>query len=258
MNLRKGTLVWILLLALLMTSGAFAGLPSPIAQNRSISLHAPLQGHLLGTDLLGRDVLSRLFAGGRVSLAIALAATLGMGLIGVTIGAVSGYKGGWLDTVLMRLTELFASIPVILGTLLIMAIVGAGAFNIVLALVVFGWPQVARVTRASVLSIRRSGYVEAAWLMGASDRRVLVDHIVPNAAAPVTAYLLTNIGSLIMAESVLSFIGLGVPLPTPSWGNMLAEALQRWPQAPWAALFPGLAITVAVAGFVLTGARGGD
>ena len=258
MNFRRATLVWILFLAGLMTIGAFAGLPSPLAQNRSLSLQPPIPGHLLGTDLLGRDILSRLFAGGRVSLAIALAATLGMGLVGVAIGAISGYKGGLLDAFLMRVTELFASIPLILGTLLIMAIVGAGALNIVLALVAFGWPQVARVTRAGVLSIRRSGYVEAAWLMGASDRRVLVDHVVPNAASPVVAYLLSNIGSLIMAESVLSFIGLGVPLPTPSWGNMLAEALKRWPQAPWAALFPGLAITIAVAGFVLTGAQGDD
>lgn len=258
MSFSKATVVWILFLTVLMTVGAFAGLPSPLLQDRSLSLQPPSSGHFLGTDLLGRDLLARLLAGGRVSLAIALAATLGMGLVGVMIGAVSGYKGGLVDAFLMRLTELFASIPVLLGALLIMAVVGVGAFNTILALVAFGWPQVARITRAGVLSIRRSGYVEAAWLMGADDRRVLVDHVIPNASAPVAAYLLGNIGSLIMAEAVLSFMGLGVPLPTPSWGNMLAEALKRWPQAPWTALFPGLAITIAVAGFVLTGTRRND
>lgn len=253
MSLRKIAAVW---LAVLLTFLVLVTVTSPLSavrQDRAHTVSGPSGGHWLGTDLLGRDNLSRLALGGLNSLLIALLATAGIAVVGITVGAVAGYRGGLIDALLTKVTEICAAMPMVLGALIIMAVLGPGRMNMVFAMTVSGWPQLARLTRAAVAGIRHSGYVEASWLMGASDRHVLMAHVIPNTAAPVVLYLLANIGAIILGEAVLSFLGLGIPPPAPSWGNMLSDALRRWPQAPWSAVLPGIAVTLTVAGFMLLG-----
>ena len=225
----------------------------------------PSLAHPFGTDALGRDYFVRVLEGGRVSLVVGLGGAVATGLLGTLIGLVAGYAGGRIDALLMRLTDVVIALP-ILPLLLIVAAIdlsklglagGGGGDGGVLRLVVivalFGWPSIARVARAQTLSVRRRTYVVAAEALGAGAGRVVRRHILPNVAGPVLVAATLNIGNVILAESVLSFLGLGIQPPTPSWGNLLSDAQTTLAQAPHLAVIPGLAIFVTVIAFNVLG-----
>jgi peptide/nickel transport system permease protein len=210
-------------------------------------------GHVLGTDENGRDLLSRLMFGARISLTVALFAVIMEISIGTFLGAISGYYGGWVDFIIMRITDVVLSIPLLPLLLVITAIV-AGTSNkaalnfFVIVLIIGGlsWPAVARLVRASFLSLREREFAEAAKALGNRDGRIIFRHLLPNAMAPIIVQATLEVANVIILESVLSFLGFGIQPPTASWGNMLANAQSNMTGAPWAAIFPGLCILVTV------------
>ncbi|MCA3247660.1 MAG: ABC transporter permease [Azospirillum sp.] len=217
----------------------------------------PSWDHPLGTDELGRDVAMRLLYGARVSLAVGLAAALAASTIGTAIGLVAGYLGGAVDRALMRATDGVLSLPV-LPVLIVLAAVDPaklglpqGEFTdlgkIVAIVAAFGWPKVARLVRGQALAVRERDFVRAARALGASRARIMLAHVLPNCATPILVATALAVGGTILYESVLSFLGLGIQPPTPSWGNMLTGAQETIWQAPWLAIWPGLAILLAVA-----------
>jgi peptide/nickel transport system permease protein len=209
----------------------------------------------LGTDQLGRDVLTRLLFGARTSLIIGVGAVALAGAIGVSAGIVGGYLGGTVDDVLGRAADLQLAFPPIFLAIAVMAVVGQSFLNLVLVLGVVSWVQYARVARSSTLNVKHLEYVEAALALGAPVRRVLWAHITPNVLGPIIAIATVNVSTMIMAEAGLSFLGLGVQPPTPSWGGMLAESRDAWSVAPWNAILPGLAIFLTVLGINLLGSE---
>ncbi|MFM8801546.1 MAG: ABC transporter permease [Tagaea sp.] len=217
----------------------------------------PSWDHPLGTDELGRDVAMRLLYGARVSLAVGLAAALAASTIGTAIGLVAGYLGGAVDRALMRATDGVLSLPV-LPVLIVLAAVDpaklglpqgelADLGKIVAIVAAFGWPKVARLVRGQALAVRERDFVRAARALGASRARIMLAHVLPNCATPILVATALAVGGTILYESVLSFLGLGIQPPTPSWGNMLTGAQETIWQAPWLAIWPGLAILLAVA-----------
>jgi peptide/nickel transport system permease protein len=209
--------------------------------------------HILGTDENGRDLLSRLMYGGQISLTVAFFAVLMELSIGTVIGAVSGYYGGWIDYVLMRLTDVFLSIPLLPLLLVLTAIVAASSNKAALGfgviVVIIGgtsWPAVARLVRASFLSLREKEFCEAARALGNRDGRIIFRHLLPNAVAPIIVQGTLEVANVIILESTLSFLGFGIQPPTASWGNMLANAESNMAIAPWVAIFPGLCILITV------------
>jgi len=216
-------------------------------------LQPPSGEHWLGTDDLGRDVFSRLVFGARVSLMVGIGVVLVRAVIGVLVGLVSGYYGGRIDAVLMRITDVFIAFPGILLALAIMAIWGTGLINVVIALSVVGWPQFARLVRAEVLSLRERDYVQAGRALGANAVRLVATHVFPNVLPIIVVYASLNISAPIIAEAALSFLGLGIQPPEVSWGSMLSSAHRYMRVAWWLATFPGIAITLSVIGFNLFG-----
>ncbi len=209
--------------------------------------------HLLGTDPVGRDILSRIIYGARVSLSISLIVTLLAAAIGILLGLLAGYYGGWLDQVVMRIADLFLAFPFILLAITIIAVLGAGIINLIVVFVVAGWVSYARLVRGQVLSIKQAQYVEAVRVAGARDSRVLMHHILPNVIAPVIVLATLQIGGVVLAESALSFLGLGVNPSTPTWGTMINEGRLYFYNAWWVITFPGLAILIAVLGINMFG-----
>ncbi|MHB8646229.1 MAG: ABC transporter permease [Thermomicrobiales bacterium] len=209
--------------------------------------------YLLGTDPVGRDILSRIIYGARVSLSISLVVTLLAAAIGVLLGLLAGYYGGWLDQVLMRIADLFLAFPFILLAITIIAVLGAGIINLIVVFVVAGWVSYARLVRGQVLAIKQAQYIEAVRVAGARDSRVLVRHILPNIIAPVIVLATLQIGGVVLAESALSFLGLGVNPSTPTWGTMINDGRLYFYNAWWVITFPGLAILVAVLGINMFG-----
>lgn len=209
--------------------------------------------HPLGTDFLGRDILSRILYGARVSLLTCLAAAVGAAVLGVFAGLIAGYYGGWLDTILMRLVDLQLAFPMIVLALALVAAMGPSLLNLVLALAFTGWMVYARVVRAVVMSLKAQEFVQSARALGASDVRILFWHIVPNTLTPVLVIFTLETARMILTESSLSFLGLGVPPPFPSWGRMLAESRLYLTVDYWVALFPGLAIMITVLGINFLG-----
>ncbi|SDG37951.1 peptide/nickel transport system permease protein [Fontibacillus panacisegetis] len=209
---------------------------------------APSMQHWLGTDQVGRDQLTRLLYAARVSLAVGIGAILISAIIGTILGLVSGYFGGWVDNIIMRLTDIFMSFPYIMLILVVASIVGPGLVNIILILGVLGWPGVARLVRGNVLSVKESDYVKAGYVLGFSHVRMLFSHILPNVIAPILVYATSGVAGAILDEAALSFLGLGVQPPTPSWGNMLssAQSLTVLTSQPWLWLPPGLMIILTV------------
>ena len=206
----------------------------------------PSPSHWMGTDELGRDVLTRVLFGGRVSILIGvLAAVVGTGL-GTLVGAFAGFYGRALDNALMRLTDVAYSIPTLPLLIVLAAHSGAAVASVVLIIGMLSWMSIARVVRAEVLKVREMEYVEAARAMGASSARILARHVVPNALGPVIVGATLAVGNAIMTESALSFLGLGVQPPTPTWGNMLIDSQATMATKPWLTLFPGLAILMVV------------
>jgi peptide/nickel transport system permease protein len=219
----------------------------------ALSLKAPSAEHPFGTDKMGRDVLSRVIYGGAVSLKVGILAVAIMLAAGVLLGALSGYYGGLWDAVIMRFADTVYSFPFVLFAIALLALLGPGWQNVFLAIGLIGWPSIARVFRSSILSVKENEYVDAARSMGASTKRILFRHITPNAMAPVVVYGTMSVGGAILSEAALSFLGMGVQLPNPSWGNMLNDAYGYMFTAPWLMIFPGLAILTTVLAFVLLG-----
>jgi len=217
-------------------------------------LSAPSWSHPLGTDRLGFDVLARLLWGGMASLLIALAATAIALAIALVLGLAAGYAGGWVDAALMRLTDTFFAFPSILLAMVLVAVAGKPSVALVfLALGATGWTGLARLVRAQVLTVRGAEYVNAARALGLSPLRIALRHVLPNCLGPVAVAATLAVGSNLLGEAGLSFLGLGVRDPFPSWGSMLAESRSFFGDCPWLMIFPGLAITLSVLGFNLAG-----
>ena len=226
----------------------------PSAQNLPARLSLPDHSHWMGTDELGRDILSRILYGTRVSMLVSFSVVLGAGLFGLFIGALSGYYGGWFDRIInVAILNAFLSFPGILLAIAFSAFLGPGLGKVILALVITGWAGYARLARAQVLQQKEMEYVLAARSLGASDARILMRHLLPNILQPVMVQATIAIAGAILAESTLSFLGLGVLAPLPSWGAMLNDARGHLFDAPHLVIFPALAVMSAVLAFNLLG-----
>ena len=216
-------------------------------------LAPPSRLHVLGTDNIGRDLLARLVWGARISLLVALVSVGGAASIGVTLGLLAGYLGGWVESVVMRIVDVFLSFPAILLALALVVVLGAGVTSVITALTLVFWTQYARVIRASALAEKQKVYVEAATAVGANSGRIVIRHILPNILSPVIILATLGMGTAVVAESTLSFLGMGVQPPAPSWGWTLAFGTRYLRDAPHIATFSGLAIMLTVLGFNLLG-----
>jgi peptide/nickel transport system permease protein len=209
--------------------------------------------HLLGTDLLGRDTLSRLVYGARTSLAVAVLAILVSGIVGSLLGAVAGYLGGWINTIIMRAVDLAFSFPAILLAMVLAVVVGPSFFNIVFVISLVLWAEYARMARGETLKVREMDFVALAQVAGVSKTRIMMRHILPNVASSLIVLATLQVGIVIIMESSLSFLGVGVPPPTPDWGSMIAEGRSYVVTAWWLSVVPGVAIVATVLSFNLLG-----
>ncbi|GAC1502997.1 MAG: ABC transporter permease [Vulcanimicrobiaceae bacterium] len=256
----KLALAGIAVLAIMVLIAAFAKQLAPFDPNAIDNVNwqgnplAPgVAHHSLGTDEVGRDLLSRLIFGARISLTVGISAMLIEIFLGSVLGAIAGYYGGWTDWVIMRITDVFLSIPLLPLLLVLTAIVSASSskaslsFGVIVVIIgVLSWPSVARLVRAQFLSLREREYTEAARALGNSDFRIIFRHLLPNAMAPIIVQATLDVANVIIVESTLSFLGFGIQPPTASWGNMLSNAISNLQVAWWAAVFPGLCILVTV------------
>ena len=213
----------------------------------------PSPEHPFGTDATGRDQLVRVIYGSRVSLTVGVIATLISTGIGLVMGALAAFYGGWFDTIIMRLADMFLAIPYTLFVITMLAVMGQGIQNVFIAIGVLGWPSIARVFRSAILSVKENDYVDAARAMGASDLRMIARHIFPNSVASIVVYATMNTGSAILTEAALSFLGMGVQAPNPSWGIMIQDGATYLATQPWLMIMPGLAILTTVLAFTLLG-----
>jgi peptide/nickel transport system permease protein len=211
------------------------------------------RSYLLGTDNLGRDILSRIIYGSRISLLVGAATVIFAGLVGCTLGAIGGYFGRSTDEIVSKISEIFLAFPFLLIAIAIMAFLGQGVGNLILALMLSRWVQYCRVVRGEVLSLKERDFVTAAKALGGRDGYVLLRHIVPNTVASVTVIATFAMAIVIISEASLSFLGLGVPAHIPTWGSMLSEGRSYINRAPWLTIFPGLAIFITVFGINLLG-----
>jgi peptide/nickel transport system permease protein len=225
----------------------------PFEQNTARRLEAPSREHLLGLDDLGRDVLARILYGARVSLRVGFSVVILASVVGVTLGATAAYFGGWADTLIMRITDILLAFPGILLAIALVAVLGPSLNNVILALAVIGWVGYARLVRGQVLKVRELEYVTAAKALGARSPRVILLHVLPNVINPVIVMATLGLAGAILAEAALSFLGLGVQPPTPSWGAMLTAGRRYLGLANHLAIFPGAAIMLAVMGLNFLG-----
>jgi len=231
----------------------------PVLQDVSVRLAPPTlaggdgRAHLLGTDHLGRDILSRLIFGARISLVIGICAVALAGTLGTLIGLVAGYRGGRIDDLCMRLTDTMLAMPFILLALAVIAVLGSSLRNIIFVLGITSWVSYARVVRAEVLTLRTREFVSAAQALGSHGGRIIFRHLLPNVLTPVIVIATLEVARMIILESALSFLGLGVQPPTPTWGGMLADGRAYLSTAWWLATFPGLSIMLSVLGINLLG-----
>ena len=236
-------LVFIILIALL------APIIAPYSyteQNAQLKNEGPSAAHLLGNDRLGRDILSRLIYGSRQSLQMGVIAVAIAATIGIALGAVAGYFGGWVDNLSMRLLDIYQAVPMFLLCVALAAILGPSLRNAIIALGVGTVPGYARIMRASVLTVREKEYIEAARAINAGNGKIIIKHIIPNAIGPLIVQITMGVGACILAGSALSFIGLGVQPPIPEWGAMIADARNTMRQYPTHALYPGICVMISV------------
>ena len=258
-KLAIAAIIWILFIVVLAVSADLwvpqhFGEPTATASNMAAeSRLAPSLEHPFGTDSLGRDVFSRVIYGARISLTVGLVATGISTAIGLVMGALAAYYGGIWDTIIMRLADIFLAFPYTLFVIAMLAVIGGGIQNVFIAIGILGWPSVARVFRSAILSVKENDYVDAARAMGASDLRIVVRHIFPNSVASIVVYATMNIGGAILTESALSFLGMGVQPPAPSWGTLIQAGQQYLQTQPWLMILPGLAILSTVLAFTLLG-----
>jgi peptide/nickel transport system permease protein len=253
---RKVVVIAILILLVTILAAVFAPLIAPFEpykQNLSQSLHQPSSEHLLGTDMLGRDVLSRIIYGARVSLIVGLVVVIIAGVLGMSIGLVSGYFGGRLDSILMRLMDAMIAIPMIVLAMAIGAVLGGGIVNVIIALGLAIVPAYARLMRGQVLSVKQSDYVIAGMLTGISSLRNMVVHVLPNCISPLIVLITMNLGMAILAEAGLSFLGLGIVPPGASWGSMVNDGYKYLLTNPVLSMAPGVAIMIVVLAFNIVG-----
>jgi len=243
-------------LAVFITTASLAPVISPydpLKMTLEDNLAPPSQGHVLGTDELGRDILSRIIYGAQISLIIGLVSVGVAFAIGVPLGAVAAYKGGWSDSMAMRLMDILLSFPPILLAIVVIAALGPGLFNAMIAVGISLIPIYARLTRGMVLHFKEQEFVEAAKMVGASDIRILFRHIMPNCIAPIIVQSTLNIASAILSAAALGFLGLGAQPPTPEWGAMLSKGRVYLRAAPHISTFPGIAIMLTVLAFNMVG-----
>ena len=204
--------------------------------------------NLLGTDALGRDILSRIVYGSRVSLIVSLASVLGAGLLGTIFGVISGFFGGRIDSLIMRIVDIQMAIPFLVLAIVVMAVLQPGLQNIIIVLVITGWVRYARIARAQALVVKESEFVTAAVALGATKRKIIFSDIMPNIMMPLLVMATLEVGQMILAEAALSFLGLGVQPPTATWGGMVADGRDYITYAWWVATIPGIAILITVMG----------
>lgn len=228
-------------------------LPDPLTNDLAAAFSSPGGHHLLGTDQLGRDLLSRILSGTRLSLMVVLLAALIAAVTGSALGMIAGYTGGWLDALIMRLMDIQLAVPFILLILLVMALFGASLTNIIVIMGVTSWAIYARVARAKTLEIRELEFIESVKAMGFSTPRILLRHVLPNLMTPLIVLLTLDIPRLIVLEASIGFLGMGIQPPTPTLGNLIGEGRSYMLLAQWLVLYPGLVIAALVIGCNLLG-----
>lgn len=248
-------LIYLIFLFIIAIAAPWIAPKSPDSQVLSDQLVSPGKEYWLGTDKLGRDTLSRLIYGARVSLTVSFVAVAGQMIIGITVGAVAGYFGGIIDSILMRIVEILISFPTMFLLITLIAVLEPSINILIIVFALFGWMGTARIVRGEFLSLKTREYVLAARTMGIRSYKIIFSHILPNAMGPIIVSATLHLGGVILSESALSYLGLGIQPPTPSWGNMLQDAqdfsimLESW----WYPVFPGLMILLTVLAFNFVG-----
>jgi peptide/nickel transport system permease protein len=244
------------MVAIVFALAAFAPLVAPYnprTQNLKNTTAKPSAAHWFGTDELGRDQLSRVIHGSRIAIVVGLTSIVLALLLGVILGSIAGYRGGRADAIVMRTADAFFAFPLLIGAILIILVTGRGALPVILAIAIFTWAIPARLLRSSILSVREAEYVEAARSLGASSWRIVTRHVLPNSLAPVLVYGMVSVGTAIVAETALSFLGVGVKPDVPDWGNMIASGRAFFGYLDYLWIFPSLAVVFTVLGFVFVG-----
>lgn len=225
----------------------------PYAQDLNNALQAPSGSHLLGTDRYGRDLLTRIIVGAQTTIFSALALVAGITIIGTIVGIICGYVGGWIDSLLMRISDIFLAFPEMVFAIAIAGVLNGGIWSAAIAVGLIAWPRYARVARSQVLAMKNHQYMNAAKLTGTPWYKMIVKHIMPNIMGPIIVTAALDIGAMIMNLAGLSYLGLGVVPPTPEWGSMMSEGRSMLQTSPWVVLAPGLAIFITVVIFNLLG-----
>jgi peptide/nickel transport system permease protein len=245
------------IMIVLVFAAAFAGFITfhdPLQTDAPLSLAPPTAAHWMGADFMGRDIYARIVYGARISLAVGIGSTLLGCVLGAAIGLSSGYLGGWIDLIAQRIIDILQALPLLVLALVMAAALGPSLRNTIIAIAIPLIPSVARVIRSNTLSLREMPFVEAARAIGMSEARIAIRHVLPNTLAPVIVLATAQLGAAILTEASLSFLGLGIPEPYPSWGRMLSESAAEYVRtAPWLVIFPGLAISLTVFGTNLLG-----
>jgi peptide/nickel transport system permease protein len=252
----KMGMLGVFIISLLVLIAIFAPLLEPYSfksQDISIMNEAPSKSHLLGTDEFGRDLLSRILRGARISFVVGVMSVAISVVIGVVIGGIAGFYGGPIDLILTSIADLTWSMPAILIALLLVAIIGPGLESVVLAIGLSYWAQYARLIRGQILSLKGAVFIEATRSLGASDMTILFKHLIPNSISPIIVAATIGIGNAIVLEATLGFLGMGAQPPTPSWGAMMSSGTAYLFISPWVIVFPGVAMMVTVLGFNLFG-----
>jgi len=253
---RKVSIIGLVVLGLFFTMailGPFFCKYNPLTQDTTIIGQAPGLDHWFGTDYLGRDIFTRIVFGAQVSLFISFSGVVSGSFIGIILGVCAGYYGKWVDAVISRLIDVMLAFPGLLLAIVIVAILGSGTHNTIVAIAVFAIPSIARMVRGVVISNKNAQYIGAAKVMGEPNWRIIFTHIIPNSVSQIIVNITLNLGTAILTSSSLSFLGLGVQPPSPEWGAMLNKAKDVLRGNPWEAIFPGLAITLVVMSFSLVG-----
>lgn len=249
-----GMVLFLLIMLVCFTAPLYSNYDAQVINsNLALVRKFPIEGHLLGTDELGRDLLLRIIWGGRTSITIALASTVVSSLLGIILGAIPAYYGGATDSVIMRSLDVFMAIPSMLLMITLVNIMKPTTFNLIMAMSISGVPSIARIVRGQMLSVMRNEYVEAVRGMGASGFRIVVKHVLPNAISPLISQIVSSVAGEITMISTLSYIGLGVQQPAPEWGSMLAAGQTFIRDQPYLTIFPGLAIVVTIIALTLMG-----
>ncbi len=248
-----GAVLLVVMASLSITAPWLPGLQDPTAQDLKLSATPPAAAHWFGTDELGRDMFSRTIHGGRISLLVGVVGTLVSLLIGVAYGAIAGYRGGRIDEAMMRFVDILYSLPYIFLVILLLVFFSRSLIMLFVALGLVQWLTMARIVRGQVLSLKNQTFVEAARALGASDRRIIFQHIVPNTLGPVIVYTTLTVPAVILQEAFLSFLGLGVQPPAASWGTLVSDGARLLALFPWLVIFPGLALSTTLLCFNFLG-----